>query len=222
MRMRKKKHLDERLSAVGDFIIVSEEKGFYYDPARDRRQLIDLKSVFGNRPVDLEIGCGKGAFIDAMAEKYSDAAFLAVERIGNVIVCAAERAKEQERNNVRFLNVSAENLLYWIPPHAIRTVYLNFSCPYPKKTYANHRLTHPKFLEIYRSILSENGRIVQKTDNRDFFEYSLESYSACGYRVDFVTEDLHRSSVSSIPTEYEEKFVRDGKPIYYAEISLKK
>lgn len=220
--MRRKKHLSERLSAVGDYVIVSEERGFYYDPARDRPCRMDLKSIFCDHPVELEIGCGKGLFIDRMAECNRDTAFLAVERISNVIVCAAERAKGNGRDNVRFLNVSAENLLYWLPPHGIRAIYLNFSCPYPKKSYANHRLTHPKFLKIYRELLTDDGKIFQKTDNPAFFAYSLSMYAENGYRIDDRTNDLYRSDILNIPTEYEEKFVRAGKPIYYAEISLKK
>ena len=95
---------------------------------------------------------------------------------------------------------------------------MNFSCPYPKTRYEKYRLTHARFLEIYRNLLTEDGYIVQKTDNRGFFEYSLNSYSDHGFRLRRITFDLHNSGIEgNIITEYEEKFSSEGFPIYYTE-----
>ena len=213
--------MQERLDAVRGYLAAVEREGFYFDPARCKADPVDLEALFGEKPVELEIGCGKGGFIDRLSGLHPDVGYLAVERVSNVIVCAAETARERGRENLRFLNVSAENLLYYLPSHKIRAIYLNFSCPYPKKTYANHRLTHPKFLKIYRELLTEDGVIAQKTDNAAFFAYSLRSYSENGFEIMMQTDYIVRDGWENLPTEYENKFVAEGKNIYGAKISLK-
>ena len=179
------------------------------------------KSAAAKAALSASLPRGKGGFIDRLSGLHPDVGYLAVERVSNVIVCAAETARERGRENLRFLNVSAENLLYYLPSHKIRAIYLNFSCPYPKKTYANHRLTHPKFLQIYRELLTEDGVIAQKTDNAAFFAYSLRSYSENGFEIMMQTDDIVRDGWENLPTEYENKFVAEGKNIYGAKISLK-
>ena len=92
----------------------------------------------------------------------------------------------------------------YIPENSLGKIYLNFSTPLPKLGYATQRLTHRNFLEIYKKLLKKGGRILQKTDNRDFFEFSLEEYTACGFRLEKVTYDLHKDGnpKENIVTEY--------------------
>ena len=123
---------------------------------------------------------------------------------------------------MRFLNCAAELLPCFLPPESIQRLYLNFSCPYPKYTYASHRLTHPRFLQSYRQYLAPNAEIHQKTDNMHFFEYSVEQFSSCGYKIKNVSLDLHNSpwQKENIMTEYEMKFSQMGLPIYRLEAAL--
>jgi tRNA (guanine-N7-)-methyltransferase len=94
-------------------------------------------------------------------------------------------------------------------------IYLNFSDPWPKNRHEKRRLTFHAFLEKYQSILASNGEIVLKTDNRGLFEYSLESFSAFGMRLEEVNLDLHQlQDLTNIETEYEEKFSNKGQVIY--------
>ncbi|MCQ2399427.1 MAG: tRNA (guanosine(46)-N7)-methyltransferase TrmB, partial [Clostridia bacterium] len=118
----------------------------------------------------------------------------------------------------------AENLNFLLPENKIEKIYLNFSCPYPKKTYHNRRLTNPRFLNLYRSLLTDGGYIIQKTDNRPFFDYSVESFSSSGYEIDEITYDLYSSEYinDNIATEYEKKFVAEGKPICRLKATPKK
>ena len=97
-------------------------------------------------------------------------------------------------------------------------ILLYFSCPFPKSGYATHRLTHNRFLEIYKRLLKKGGEIHQKTDNMHFFEFSLEQLSASGFALKNVSLDLHKSGYEgNIMTEYEEKFTSKGFPIYRLE-----
>ena len=218
MRMRRKKHLEERLENCAEKIIFMDREDRNYQ-VKDTVNLIDYKELFGNdNPVVLEIGCGKGQFAREIARRNPDKNFLAVEKSSNVIVDAAEKAMAEELPNQYFMRGGAEYLDCYIPEHSVERIYLNFSCPFPKKSYASHRLTHRNFLAIYDKLLIEHGEIHQKTDNRNFFEFSLEEFSRCGYTLKNISLDLHNSDFEdNIVTEYEKRFSEQGFPIYRLE-----
>ncbi|MBO5286430.1 MAG: tRNA (guanosine(46)-N7)-methyltransferase TrmB [Clostridia bacterium] len=216
MRLRRKKHLDERLELSKEYLLYFEEREHYGRPDPKDYPKLDFKTVFGNdNPVHMEIGCGKGGFITELASKTPDINYIAVEKDDNVTVSAVENAKKAGLKNVKFIICCAENLFLLINDGTIGRIYLNFSCPYPKHTYRNRRLTNPKFLQMYRSFLAKGGGVFQKTDNKPFFDYSLESYALSGYRTEKVTKDLYNSDYleGNVATEYEKKFVLYGETI---------
>ncbi len=222
MRMRKKRNFDARMEACGDLLLAQGANGILNmkEAAENFRALIDFRSAFGNgNPVALEIGCGKGGFICALAGKQKDVNFLALEKMSNVILTPMEEVKKQGIENVRFLNIRAECLPCYIPEGSLDCIYLNFSTPLPKLGYATQRLTHRNFLEKYKKLLKKGGRILQKTDDREFFEFSLEEYKACGFALENVTYDLHEKGNPewNIVTEYEQKWVERGLPIHRVE-----
>lgn len=221
--MRRKSRLDERITECGEHLLITEGCDFYKKPEQEKYDIIDLKKVFGNdNPVMLEIGCGKGGFAFKIAEKYPEINFIAVEKISNVIIEACEKADREKPKNLRFMNVAAENLLYYLGEHSISVIFLNFSCPYPKYTYRNRRLTYFRYLDIYKMLLIKGGEIRLKTDNRGFFEFSLQSLSENGFILKNITLDLHAGDLTdNIETEYEKMFVAEGKPIYKLEAYLR-
>lgn len=216
MRLRRKKNLDSRLVAVDCALLAIEGDNFYFKSEEEKFNKIDYKKVFGNdNPVDLELGCGKGGFAIQMAKKYPNRNFIAVEKSSNVIVMACESAVAEKLTNLKFLNVSVENLPYYLSENSIEKIYLNFSCPFPKKTYANRRLTHHKFLRMYKTFMINNGEIIQKTDGKGLFEFSLEQFSQENFLLTDISLDLHSSDcVDNVMTEYESYFVERNEPIY--------
>ncbi len=221
MRLRKKKNLDERLDRVKEYLVSVEGADFYYKPERKDQVKVDLDKAFADRvdrPLYLELGCGKGKFVCEMAKKYPTVNFIALEKVPNVLVSAVERAQSENLDNVRFICGSAENLLLFLDENTVDRLFLNFSCPYPKHTYANHRLTHPKFLKLYKQLMKDGARIEQKTDNMGLFEFSIEQLSKEGFVLGNISLDLHNSGVEdNVMTEYESNFVSIGKPIYRLE-----
>ncbi|MBE6553420.1 MAG: tRNA (guanosine(46)-N7)-methyltransferase TrmB [Ruminococcaceae bacterium] len=211
MRMRRKKHGAERIAACSEILIKIPEN-----------LPTDPNGFFSvNRPLHLEIGCGKGDFAVGMAAKYSDTNFIAMERVPDVACLALEkamRASDNRNDNLRFIIGDAKNLTEWFPAHAIDCIYLNFSDPWPKKGYAKRRLTHKGFLELYRTLLVPNGLLRLKTDNEGLFDFSLEQFAECGLTVEWQTRDLHHSEKNdeNIMTEYERNFSQKGQVIYSA------
>lgn len=218
MRMRKKKNLDTFIKMYPDILMILEPEEKDLNEVLAVKEYIDFERIFGNKEIELELGCGKGAFICELAKQNPDKAFVAVEVSKNVIVEGCLKVRQAGLKNVLFLNCAAEKLPRYIAPNTVSRLYLNFSCPYPKYTYASHRLTHPRFLDSYKCYLKPDAEIHQKTDNMHFFEYSIEQYTNCGYKLKNISLDLHKSDFEgNIMTEYETKFSEMGLPIYRLE-----
>lgn len=223
MRMRRKKHFESRLEACKDYLIPTAcEKLNEVEVANDTAY-IDYEHIFGNNnKVVLEIGCGMGQFVCENAILHPDTNFIAIEKVTNVIITACERAIKENLRNVKFINTNAACLPRYIKPNTIQKIYLNFSNPLPSKSDAKQRLTYERFLIIYKNLLVSKGEIYQKTDDKTFFEYSMEQYQKCGFELKNISLDLHNSGiVGDIVTEHEKKFSDQGLPIYRVEAYLK-
>ena len=208
MRMRRKKHREERMEACSDLLISNIE---------DYKN--DLGAIFDNdKPLHIEMGCGKGKFVTEMAALNPDVNFLAVEKISDVIVLALEKVKAAGLSNVRFVRGDVNLFSDFDSEYKCDRIYINFCDPWKKSGYAKRRLTHANFLDIYRKLLKENGEVHFKTDNRALFEFSLNSFSDYGLRLKNITLDLHNSKFEgNVMTEYETNFTNLGQPIYRCE-----
>ncbi len=223
MRMKRLKHLDDRKTACGGWLLSAVSEDLNFSTAGETKDFIDLKEWFGiDKPLWLEIGCGKGQFACELAKRHPEINLVAVEKNTNVIVQACEKAQDSGVDNVRFLKCGAEYITKYLQPQSVERLFLNFSCPYPKKSHQSHRLTSPTFLRLYKELLAPKAEIHQKTDNRQLFEYSLEQLSDHGFTLKNISLDLHRSDFEgNIVTEYEQRFVSQGLPIYRLEAYLK-
>lgn len=216
MRMHRKSHLEERLLSCGSLLTIADLTEKNMKNAAAQKDELDMQAVFGNcNPVHLEIGCGKGKFVCELAARTPDVNFIAVEKISNVLIEAVERAKAEGLKNIHFINSAAEVLPRYLKEGSVQKIYLNFSNPLPKRGYAKQRLTHSGFLNEYRQFLEKGALIVQKTDDGDFYRFSLESYAECGYEILEKREDLHAlGDPENIVTEHEKRFADMGKNIY--------
>ena len=219
MRMRRKKNLDERIEACREVMLYMQCQNEHANDALSEEFFADSRKVFGNdNPLYLEIGCGKGGFAIEFARQNPDINLIAVEKTPNVLVTGMEEQMKLRLPNLKFCMGQAEYLDHLLHDGTIDRIFLNFSCPFPKKRYAMHRLTHARFLEIYRKIMKPNAEIHQKTDNMHFFEFSLEQLSNNGFPMKNISLDLHNSGFEgNIMTEYEKRFTDLGQPIYRLE-----
>lgn len=208
MRVRKRKNGDARRAACAGLILPFDKNNIaMYSSVREI-----FSEENGLKEFRLEIGCGKGAFITALAARHPDIGFLAVEKVGDVILPAAEKTQAAGLSNVRFLNCDAEHLEKLFPAHSFSRVYLNFSDPWPKARHAKRRLTYRDSLVRIAAMLAPDGYIEFKTDNRALFDFSLEEFPAAGFTLRNITYDLHASewAQENIMTEYEINFSEKG------------
>lgn len=223
MRPRKIRNLTTRRENCTDLRIPYTLESFDFRTNDDHENFFDIEEIFGREaPLVMEIGCGKGQFVCEYAKRNPDKNIIAVECVPTVLVEACEKVKEEKIENIRFLEMKAEYLPLFMEDNSVCEIYLNFSTPYPKSRHESHRLTSKLFLDIYKNLLCDDGFIAQKTDSQCFFEYSLESFSQNGFVLSEISLDLHKSDFEdNIITEYEQKFVNQGLPIYRVVAKLK-
>lgn len=211
MRMRRKKHREERMENCGGLMIK--------DILEYRN---DIKAVFEeDKPLHIEIGCGKGVFISETARRNPHVNYIAFEKNLDVLVLAMEKVTALGLNNVRFVPGDAGVLSELETKSKVQRIYINFCDPWPKSGHKKRRLTHERFLLIYKNMIEKGGAIHFKTDNRGLFEFSLNSFADFGLKLKNITLDLHNSGFEgNVMTEYETLFSEKGQPIYRCEANF--
>ncbi len=174
--------------------------------------------IFGNKnPIHIEIGMGKGKFIHTMAKEHPHINYVGIEKYSSVLLRAVQKMTAEELPNLRFVRMDAEYIARVFAPGEVDKIYLNFSDPWPKDRHAKRRLPSREFLARYDVILSKEGSLEFKTDNRALFDFAVEQLKPAGWHAEYITYDLHGDrelSQGNVMTEYEQKFSAKGNPIY--------
>lgn len=181
-------------------------------------------SAFNNdRPLMIELGCGKGGFISKLAVANPDINYIAVDIKSEMLGLAMRNIKreyaEAGRSIDNVLIFSQEIMLIdkvFSSEDVCERIYINFCNPWPKTHDHKKRLTHNHQLMQYREFLRDGGEIWFKTDNDDLFLSSKRYFGECGFELTYVTEDLHNSGFEgSLSTEHEKMFSEQGIPIKF-------
>lgn len=168
---------------------------------------------YKDQNIFMEIGSGKGQFITSLAKAYPNRQFVAVEKEQNVCYRLAQKRAEMELDNLIVIMDDAENLLNYFTDAKASVIQLNFSDPWPKARHHKRRLTYMTKLELYKRLLSNDGKVILRTDHLELFNDSLEYFIEANYQI--IQSDLNLPE-SEFMTEYEVKKRKNG-PIYQLE-----
>ena len=217
MRIRKKKWAEPELN---------ECRYYVGDPEAYRGRWSEF---FGNdKPIELEIGCGKCTFIAEKAKQNPGVNYIAVD-IKNDMLGVGRRNIEKlfsetgkSPDNIALVRYNVEQLDKIIAPEdGIAVMYINFCNPWPRLKHNKRRLTYPKKLRMYRGFLTKDGVIYFKTDDNELFEDSVGYFEEAEYNIRYITRDLHNSDITgNIVTEHEKMFSDEGVPIKYLEATV--
>ena len=140
-------------------------------PVTDPTAPLPLDVLFcPDRPLEIEIGCGKGRFLSARAAKNPETQYLGIERMKDRVRKLDKKACRLKLENLRILRLEAFYTFYYLlPPHRLRTVYVFFPDPWPKRRHHDRRLFSPLFLDVLWSRLEVGGVIQVATDHPDYF-----------------------------------------------------
>ena len=159
----------------------------------------------------IEIGCGKGQFIVDHAKRYPSVIHLGIELSPDVLYRAVQKIEEEPLSNIYFLWANVDDVLDDLQP--CQTLYLQFSDPWPKARHEKRRLTTLARLTKYYSLVKD--KIIFKTDNKDFYHYSLDQFKQSSFTIVSQGEVVYDEI--SLTTEFEDKYRKLHKPIYFIE-----
>lgn len=220
MRIRHKPWAKPELEASPIFISVPSELKNHWRERFKKEQ-----------PLYMELGCGKGGFVSKAAFDNPEVNWLAVdikyEMLGlarrNIDKIFSDNSRSPDNVLLTACNIERVDLIFGENDTADR-IYINFCNPWPRPKHKKRRLTHTRQLMHYREFLKVGGEIHFKTDDDELFEESLGYFEECGFKIKYITRDLHSSGYEpNIITEHEKMFSDEGIKIKFliAEMLLK-
>lgn len=170
------------------------------------------------KPLLLELACGKGHYTVGLARKHPDKNFVGIDIKGARLWKGGSIALEEQLDNARFARFRIEFINEVFAAGEVDEIWITFPDPQPKK--ANNRLSHPFFLRKYFEILKPGGTIHLKTDNTMLFEFTVGVLAGMDINPQQITRNLYDSKLYEddtlrIKTHYEELFVGEGEKIKY-------
>ena len=180
----------------------------------------DLLHIESEKPVYIEIGMGMGDFITHSAALHPDVLYIGLEKVETCVARAIKKAQDLKLENFKVMLKDADKIDELCKPNSIDLIYLHFSDPWPKKRTHKRRLTYLPFLKKYETILKDKGILIYKTDNESFFDDSLEYFKESSFVQLETDRNYYREGEPM--TAYQEKYVNEGKPIFYAKYQIDK
>lgn len=133
------------------------------------------------RPLEIDLGCGDGSFLLAMAERYPEREFLGVERLLGRVRKVCRLAAKQGRTNARVLRLDSRYVVEWLLPRAsVSRLHLLCPDPWPKAKHHRRRLVQHDFLQAVWDLLEPGGELLFKTDHDDYYEWAVERVASFG------------------------------------------
>ena len=177
-----------------------------------------------NNPIILELACGKGEYAVGLGQLHPEKNFIGIDQKGNRIWVGAKKALQLHLTNVAFLRIQIDSIPEYFAPGEINEIWITFPDPQLRTGKAKKRLTHPKFLRLYKELLAPKSFIHLKTDSPHLYRFTkliIEKYN-CNLIEDI--DDIYRISEVSdelrIKTHYETLDIAGINRVHYLKFSL--
>lgn len=180
---------------------------------------------FNNKnPIVLELACGRGEYTIGLASLYPDQNFIGVDIKGNRMYIGAKKALDNSLNNAAFLRTQVEKITDYFTSGEVTDIWITFPDPPPRGSKAKKRLTHPRFLRLYREILKPGGAIHLKTDSPELYQFTKSVIELYKLNIVEETDDAYSqpkvTDVLKIRTHYEGLDIAQSKKIHYLKFTL--
>ena len=180
--------------------------------------------VFKNdKPITVELACGKGEYTIGLAERFPDRNFIGIDLKGNRIWKGAKYALENNLTNVAFHRIMIGNIEEYFEKGEIDEFWITF--PDPQHARKRKRLTNAMFLERYRNISKDGTTMNLKSDSTRFYGYTKETIAEQKLTIledsaDIYAWDEIPEYLANIQTFYENMWLAEGKKIKYLKYVL--
>lgn len=202
-----------------DFIITRKRKKYKFALFANSSLCFEVDEWIPDWPTEVvELGAGTGLSLVELASRHPEKNFLAVDVKADRLQKGARQAEQMKLGNIRFLRARADQLVGILPKNSLGEIWLTFADPFPKKRAQGRRMTHSNFLRQYRKLLRQDGSLIIKHDNLDFFHWTLEQLVSERWQIAELSFDLHESDLSDeykILTTYEQRWLEEGRKIFF-------
>lgn len=177
-----------------------------------------------NNPVILELACGKGEYVIGLSQLFPSKNFIGVDVKGNRMWVGASIALKNNLNNAGFLRTQIDKISEYFAGGEVNEIWITFPDPHLRKSKARKRLTHPKFLRMYKKFLKPDGLIHLKTDSPDLYQFTKAVVDIYGLHIITDTDDLYKNENIAeelkIKTHYESLDIAKSNKIFYLSFTL--
>lgn len=179
-----------------------------------------------NNSLILELGCGKGEYSVALAQKYPNKNFIGIDIKGARFWRGAKTAIEENLQNIAFIRTQIELIDYIFAENEVDEIWITFPDPQIKYKRTKHRMTNSVFLQKYKKVLKKDGVVNLKTDSEFMHGYTLGLLHGEGHEVIYSNHDVYKQEgspedVTNIQTFYESQYLEQNKPITYIRFKIK-
>ncbi len=179
---------------------------------------ISSQSIFGNsNKLNVEIGSGKGKFLLTAGQLFPTENFLGLEKTPKCLKVYKKKVERDKIDNTRVIHCYLESIFKnLIDEESIDSFIIYFPDPWPKKKHRKRRFLKEENIRMLWKKLKKGGEIFIKTDFEDYFIQIIEEF----LKIDEFLKISYGYAKNwkhkfNIPTNYEIKYVKAGKPIYY-------
>ena len=197
-----------------DYIIARKRKKYKFAKFANAENCFEFDEWKHCAVDTIEIGAGTGLFSVELASRSPEKVFVAIDVKADRLQKGAYDALSRGIKNVQFVRARADQLPEMFESQSVRTIWITFPDPFPKKRSEGRRLTHPTYLKKYAQLLQPEGSLLLKHDNPEFFQWSLEQLVDQHWQVCELSFDLHASNLTDeykIMTTYEQKWLDEGR-----------
>lgn len=187
--------------------MISNNQSLIYDLPSILERL-DMSKIFAvHQPLEVELGSGDGSFLVALAKRHPRRNFIGIERLLGRIRKMERKARRAGLTNLRGIRIESSYFLeYLLPPHSVETLHIYFPDPWPKRKHRRHRLINERFPQLAHNVLTPNGTVCLRTDDRDYFDQMLTVFKASPLFQATETP----AELSALPTDFERDFQARG------------
>jgi len=179
-----------------------------------------------NNPIVIELGCGKGEYTLALAQRFPDKNFIGIDLKGARLWSGAKTALEEQHNNVVFVRTQIELIEYIFAENEVSEIWITFPDPQIKYKRTKHRLTNTDFLQRYKKILTKEGVVHLKTDSEFMHGYTLGLLHGEKHQILYANHNIYKNKgapdiVTSVQTFYEKQYLAINKAITYIQFKIR-
>jgi tRNA (guanine-N7-)-methyltransferase len=171
----------------------------------------------------LELACGRGEYTVGLSQLSPDKNFIGIDLKGNRIYIGAKKCLDEKIRNAAFLRTQIEKLPEYFAGAEVDEIWITFPDPHLRVSRAKKRLTHPRFLRLYKQLLKPDGFIHLKTDSPDLYEFTKQVIALYNLILIEDYDDVYTKSDNEelkIKTHYEGLNIAKSDKIFYLKFKL--